>query len=712
VRAIVFVGLALLGLWHLARLQTPSLGVGELVLPLAFALALAGLGTRSPRALAVGAALWVVGAAAIVGERAPSRARPFATFTVAFDRLREGGSRFASVFLPFDPTAEPGVHGLLVAGAALWLAALALVWLVWRRPLATVIVGVLPVAISSSEFPLPRPGLRVALFVAFALAALANGRRVGAPAVAALGAPLVLVALVAGSVPGVARAGLVDWRAWGGSSGGTGSAAASDVRYAWDQSYDGLHYTGDPTVVLHIRSPRPSYWRVTVLDSFDGLRFSERVPAARTAPAGAVARVEPTPRGTTTQLQVQIDALDEPYLVGAGVPTSYAVPESTGGGTVDANGVVRVLRPPPRGTRYDVSAVIAEPTANELRTRTGAPSDPAVDEADAVPFSGDSALPAFGVAGRETAVQAALAGRPAWQRAYAWAVRRTAGARTPYDVALRLELGLRATHGYDEASTLPPDDPDALASWVVDGKPGYCQMFSASMAELLRLLGVPARIVEGFDTGVYDPSSKSYVIDDRDAHAWVEAWLPGSGFVPFDPTPGHTLPNQAALVRAKPAVHTAKPATTPPSRARASAPSRSHRSVVARTGAALDRPPVIVLAAVLALLVLAASAVVLRRVPRRRTKGDPRAAAAEARSLLRTLARRRGIELSEVATNGDLAGSLMTELGLAAGAWAAAADRVAYAPLADAVTALPALHAETRLLADEIRARGRVTIPV
>ncbi|MEO9175796.1 MAG: hypothetical protein ABI317_09830, partial [Gaiellales bacterium] len=270
-RAVVFAGLGTLGLWHVSRLQSPSLGLGDLVLPIALALALAFAAARSPRAFAIGAVLWVVGVAAVVGDAAPSRAEPFAPFTVAFDRLREGGARFASVFLPFDPTAEPGVHGLLVGVSALWLAALALVWLVWRRPLPTVVLGVLPVAISSSEFPLPDPGLRVALFVGLALVALSSGRRVGTLAIVALAAPLVLIALVAGSVPGVARAGLVDWRSWGGSGGGASSSGAADVRYAWDQSYDGLHYSGDPTVVLHIRSARPSYWRVTVLDSFDGL---------------------------------------------------------------------------------------------------------------------------------------------------------------------------------------------------------------------------------------------------------------------------------------------------------------------------------------------------------------------------------------------------------------------------------------------------------
>ena len=512
VRALVFAGLAAIGAWHVSRLQSPALGVGDFVLPLVLAVALAAAWTLGRRAFAVSLVLWTVAVAGLVADRLPSRDHPLATFTGAWDELHEGVVRFAAVVLPFDPVAEPGLHGLVLAAACTWLAALALVWLVAARPLPTIVLAVLPFAIVSSEFPLPRPGLRVALLVALVVATLAVGRRAGAGPVVALGTPLVLAALIAGGVPGLARAALLDWRTWG-SAGAQNSAAAADVRFAWDQSYDGLHYTGEPVVVLHVHSPRPSYWRVTVLDSFDGLRFEERELAPDAVRPGQEARVEPRPVGQTTRVRVENDALAENYLVGAGVPISYRVPEATGGGTIDANGVVRLLRPPPDGTSYTVSAVIADPTPDELRhppsTGPARPTDPL----DAVPFTGEPAVPAFGMAGRASAVAALLAPRPAWREAYAWARRVTASAATPYDVALMLERKLRASHPYDGSSTLARNDPNALARWIVSGAPGYCQMFSASMTELLRLLGVPARVVEGFTTGTYDTRTTSYVVD-------------------------------------------------------------------------------------------------------------------------------------------------------------------------------------------------------
>ncbi len=105
-------------------------------------------------------------------------------------------------------------------------------------------------------------------------------------------------------------------------------------------------------------------------------------------------------------MRVENDALAERYLVGAGVPISYRVPEATGGGTIDANGVVRLLRPPPDGTSYTVSAVIADPTPTELRHPHAAVAALPSDGLDAVPFTGEPAVPAFGTAGRASAVSA------------------------------------------------------------------------------------------------------------------------------------------------------------------------------------------------------------------------------------------------------------------------------------------------------------------
>ncbi len=61
------------------------------------------------------------------------------------------------------------------------------------------------------------------------------------------------------------------------------------------------------------------------------------------------------------------------------------------------------------------------------------------------------------------------------------------------------------------------------------------------MATLLRFNGIPARVAVGFTTGE-KVAEGTYVVTRNDAHAWVEAYFPDVGWVPFDPTPGHALP--------------------------------------------------------------------------------------------------------------------------------------------------------------------------
>ena len=78
---------------------------------------------------------------------------------------------------------------------------------------------------------------------------------------------------------------------------------------------------------------------------------------------------------------------------------------------------------------------------------------------------------------------------------------------------------------------------DPLAEFLFDKRAGYCEYFATAAAVLLRLQGVPARFVKGLSVGPHNEAAGHYVVRDRDAHAWVEAWLPGEGWVEADPTP-------------------------------------------------------------------------------------------------------------------------------------------------------------------------------
>src|SRR4029079_10162120 len=61
--------------------------------------------------------------------------------------------------------------------------------------------------------------------------------------------------------------------------------------------------------------------------------------------------------------------------------------------------------------------------------------------------------------------------------------------------------------------------------------------FASAAAVLLRLQGVPTRYVTGFSMVAAEFASGHYVVRESDAHAWIEAWIPGRGWVEADPTP-------------------------------------------------------------------------------------------------------------------------------------------------------------------------------
>jgi hypothetical protein len=81
-------------------------------------------------------------------------------------------------------------------------------------------------------------------------------------------------------------------------------------------------------------------------------------------------------------------------------------------------------------------------------------------------------------------------------------------------------------------------DGDPLAEFLFEKKAAWCEYFATAAVVLLRLQGVPARFVKGLSVGAQtDVGGGLYVVRESDAHAWIEAWIPGEGWVEADPTP-------------------------------------------------------------------------------------------------------------------------------------------------------------------------------
>jgi transglutaminase-like putative cysteine protease len=112
----------------------------------------------------------------------------------------------------------------------------------------------------------------------------------------------------------------------------------------------------------------------------------------------------------------------------------------------------------------------------------------------------------------------------------------TARAANEYDKAQAIERYLTSQYQYTlQLPAKAPDDP--LANFLFERKRGHCEYFASSMAVMLRVLGVPARVVNGFRTTEFNDLTSTYVIRASSAHSWVEVYFAGYGWVTFDPTP-------------------------------------------------------------------------------------------------------------------------------------------------------------------------------
>ncbi|MEI7844596.1 MAG: transglutaminase domain-containing protein [Chloroflexota bacterium] len=162
-------------------------------------------------------------------------------------------------------------------------------------------------------------------------------------------------------------------------------------------------------------------------------------------------------------------------------------------------------------------------------------------------YSVESLLPVISeeelrAAGRETPdfIQKRYVQLPASvpERVFALARDLTSTAESPYAEALALESYLRVNYPYTLDVSTPPLGVDVADYFLFTLKRGYCDYYATAMVVMARSLGLPARLVTGYESGTYDPQRAIYRVTAADAHAWVEIYFPGIGWVEFEPTAG------------------------------------------------------------------------------------------------------------------------------------------------------------------------------
>jgi protein-glutamine gamma-glutamyltransferase len=705
------------------RLEEPRADGRRLVLLLAIALAPALLPRTRWRLAATVPAL-VLGAS-VAFDGSPGE---------ALDRGRSGLRGFYDVALPFDPAARQEMHGLVLL--AIFAFALTIGLAAGERRAiaasAALVVGAAwPATLHPGEAGLGRGALILAgaLALLFAVGARPLARR--GPALAAGGA-VILVAVLASSLPAVARDQIVAWETWDPYDRNDPRVA---VDYVWDSSYTGFEFPERPTKLFEIAtSGAPQYWRATTLDLYRRGRWLENLGS--TTPLEVDGRVEllsdrDLPRAARDERrwleqQVRVAGLRDTHLVGTAVPTAYAVDgdESmlfSAGGIAEIDGGLR------QGLRYTVWSYTPSPSPRQL---AGTPAR-YVPELSGTPYfevEGDAGVPPFGTPGRHRQVLDLIrseAGLEQYEDLYRIA-RRVGGETNPYGAVVAIETWLRTSPAftYEEQPTQPVAGVPPLVDFVTRRREGYCQHFAGAMALMLRYLGIPARVAAGFTSGTLDSEEDTWSVTDRNAHTWVEVWFRGYGWLPFDPTPARGRLAGAytsaslgfrdrealeALGGASPQIGgEGRRAIEQVSRLLARERALDRAAALQREPGSDERSGEKTLGILLLVGLAVAAAIAAAKVVRRRLRylgADARRTAAACRLELTEFARDQRVDVGPAATLHELGQAVRTAFAVDTSRFVAAAGAARFGPEASAAAATRSARRELRKVMRQIRAR-------
>jgi protein-glutamine gamma-glutamyltransferase len=325
---------------------------------------------------------------------------------------------------------------------------------------------------------------------------------------------------------------------------------------------------------------------------------------------------------------------------------------------------------PRRGDTYQVWASVVHASAEQLQ-RAPPPSDPRLRAYTSLTpgyeWPSGVVVPLFGQP-PDPHVTATLDLTP-YGPVAALARQLAAGATTEWELVARVHHYLLDGGRFRYTTNLPPAGPFPLVDFLLGDHAGYCQHFAGAAALLLRLAGVPARVVVGFATGAPEPGSR-FTVRDVDAHAWIEVYFQGYGWVAFNPTPAAA---QANIPRQ---LDPLAPATT----------SGGHDAHGGPEG--LDW---LTVAAILGALATAGVLVVRRRTRRGQVALGP---------LLEGLVRRTGGHVQPSSTLAELGAQLARLVGPQTAALATQTERARFAPGPAAPTPHPRIQLARALAKD------------
>ncbi len=292
-----------------------------------------------------------------------------------------------------------------------------------------------------------------------------------------------------------------------------------------------VNLTPDPVLSYTTSStsqqPYQQYLEGLTYDSFDGHTWTSTPNTAK--PFGAKALLPTEATNSRQQITANVTILKPPggtknYIFAPSQPVGFTVPT-----TLYGNGIITAWTqrsPLNKGEKYQAKSLISVATAQDL---------------SAVQFGqyNYTFLSNLGLSYVQT--PADLSKNPIIQfRLQQW----TQGLTDVYSKmkALNSHLSDKTQFTYSVQNPPVPTNVDAVA-WLLQTHQGYCTYYATAMVVMARMLGIPARIVNGFTQGsLQNKSSNTWVVNGTDAHSWVQVNFPGYGWINFDPTPGYSTP--------------------------------------------------------------------------------------------------------------------------------------------------------------------------
>jgi transglutaminase-like putative cysteine protease len=290
-----------------------------------------------------------------------------------------------------------------------------------------------------------------------------------------------------------------------------------------EPTYGPLQGRRSGTTMLQITAAQPALWRMRVLSLFFGPGWRTGYPPSQ----------PPQPAAQPVQATVVVRALGNDLLV---APGHIDAVHAHGTATPAPGEAWRLTPPPRRGATYQLRASVVHVTTQQLQAAP-APTDPRLHFYTRL-------TPGYGA----HSVQVPLFGQPPDPHVAATLDRTPYGpvatlahhlavdATTQWQVVARVQRYLLDGGRFHYTTTPPEPGLSPLVDFLLGGHAGDCQHFAGAAALLLRLAGVPARVAVGFATGVRQGDGR-FNVRDVDAHAWIEVYFQGQGWVAFNPTP-------------------------------------------------------------------------------------------------------------------------------------------------------------------------------